>query len=180
MLFISNTATIETFHSLEKAEKKGFRVCKHCFGLYPFLKNEGKEFESLCKKHGIFYRNNYSYIDINTVYSRWKIYYNDLKNKIELYHINSYENGKKSVFEGYHLQNIDYDNLCDLIAYIADHDEFRHKNPVYIKQGKPKKAHKGTRAYKNLQKAQKNKQRRRAIYNVLCLIDSLQTQAQPA
>lgn len=166
---------ISAFESITRAEEKGYRICKHCFGLKPYIKDEKENIDKICKDAGISCRYSLSVLDINTIYGQWKLYYNHVCDRLELYHANTFETGETSLFPNYHLQKTDYATITEHLNYIIQHDEYRHKNPLYIRQGTPKKPQKGTRAWHKMEQKNKQREKRKAIYNVLTLIDSLQT-----
>lgn len=40
---------ISAFESITRAEEKGYRICKHCFGLKPYIKDEKENIEKSAK-----------------------------------------------------------------------------------------------------------------------------------
>ena len=116
-------------------------------------------------------------ISIRSIKSKWKITL-DENYKIVLYHKNDFTTNKDhlSVISGYHLQgDVLKDSIIAYLQYIVDHDYFRMVNPLYIPQNKkvsspPKK---GTKRYKKSQRKLEKNERKKAIKNVLNLIDSL-------
>lgn len=174
----SDISAIASFNNIAEAEKKGYRVCKHCAGLKSYLREEKKQIQKICKDNGISVNNSWAFLHVNTVYGQWKIIFDEERNCLQLFHKNAFETGKPSLIPHYHFQNYDCDTIAGYLDYIIKHDDFRHANPLRIKQGKPKKPQKGTRAWDNLQKKNKYKQKKQAVYNVLHLINSLQLQQQ--
>lgn len=177
---ISNThiSDIASFNNIAEAEAKGYRVCKHCAGLKKYFNSEKIEIARICKENGISVNNKWAFLYVNTVYGQWKILFDEDRKCLQLYHRNSYENGKPTLIPHYHYHDIIYNSISKYLIYIIKHDEFRHKNPLHIKQGKPKKPTKGTNAWNKYQKKNKHIQKKRAIYNVLNLIDNLCLQSQ--
>ena len=109
----------------------------------------------------------------------------DTKNSIVLYHRNDFKTDKDHLSEikGYHLQgDVKKTSIIEYLQYIVDHDYFRMLNPVHIPKKKKESPppRKGTRRYKSAQRRIEKYERKRAIYNVLNIIESLNIPAAPA
>ena len=174
----SDISGIASFNNIAEAERKGYRVCKHCAALKSFLNTEKAQIQKICKDNGISVNNGWAFLHVNTIYGQWKITFDEERNCLQLFHKNTFETGKRSPIPNYHFQNHACDTIVGYLDYIIKHDDFRHANPLHIKQGKPKKPRKGSRAWNNLQKRNKHIQKKRSVYNVLQLIDNLQLQTQ--
>ena len=119
------------------------------------------------------------------IFERVKTYLNlenlivvDKKNRIVLYHKNDFTTDKDHLSEisGYHLQgDARRNSIVTYLQYIVDHDYYRMLNPVYIPKKKKDSPppRKGTKRYKSTQRRIEKYERKRAIKNVLNLIESL-------
>lgn len=165
------------FESLSEAYEQGYRLCKHCNPLVKCYKREDNEIIDFCRKNGLSVRLESKYIYICSIKSKWKIAL-DKKNRLVLYHKNDFTTNKDHLSEisGYHLQgDVLRNSIIAYLQYIVDHDYFRMVNPLYIHQNKkvsppPKK---GTKRYRKSQRRIEKNERKKAIKNVLDLIDSL-------
>lgn len=165
------------FESLSEACEHGYRLCKHCNPLVKCYKREDNEIIDFCRKNGLSVRLESKYIYICSIKSKWKIAL-DKKNRLVLYHKNDFTTNKDHLSEisGYHLQgDVLRNSIIAYLQYIVDHDYFRMVNPLYIPQNKkvsppPKK---GTKRYRKSQRRIEKNERKKAIKNVLDLIDSL-------
>lgn len=169
--------TIGWFESPHEAYEQGYRLCKHCSPLIEYYKREDNEIIDFCRKKGLCFHLENNFISINSIGSKWKIAL-DKKNRIVLYHKNDFTTDKDHLSEisGYHLQgDVRRNSIVAYLQYIVDHDYYRMLNPVYIPQKKKESPppRKGTKRYKSAQRRIKNYERRRAIKNVLNLIESL-------
>ena len=109
----------------------------------------------------------------------------DKKNRIVLYHKNDFKTDKDHLSEisGYHLQgDARRKSIVEYLQYIVDHDYYRMLNPVYIPKKKKESPppRKGTRRYKSAQRRIEKYERKRAISNVLSLIESLSIPSEQA
>ena len=172
--------SIRWFETLTEAYEQGYRLCKHCSPLVKHYKREDDEITEFCRKNGLAVCLSNKCISICSTRSRWKIAL-DKKNKIVLYHKNHFSTDKDHLSEisGYHLQgDARRNSIVAYLQYIVDHDCFRMHNPVYIPQRKkesPPPPRKGTKRYKSAQRRKEKYERKKAIKNVLNLIESLST-----
>lgn len=172
----TKNSRIGSFNNIDEAQENGYRICKHCAGLKPYLRAEEEQIQEMRKLHGIVVLSTLSSVYVNTVNEQWIIIFDDEKNCLKLFHHNTFETGKPSPIPHYHCQKFDSDTICGYLNYIVEHDKFRKGRPVRIKQNKPKKAQKGTKRYKKEQEKRARQQHRYAVKNVLDLIDSLHTE----
>ncbi len=165
--YLTNSKTKEygEKHSIEKALKKGFTLCKHCFDLKNRFFNEDKRIGMYLMRYNYLCSCEKDCIEITTGNGRWKILYAEDKPILELYHENKQIRSTDclSRIQGYHNQKVFEYELNDILHYIYVHDGKRKIPPA-----------KGTKRYKELQKKKAQKARRESINNVLNLIDILQ------
>ena len=168
------------FETLDEAYANGYRLCKNCSILKKEYKRQSEKIEEFCRKKrmGIFVHD--KFIAISSPYGEWKLVPSRQGGHIVLYHMNEFKNEKKPTrVPGFHKQHTFFDDIMGYLRYIEDHDFYRMVNPLYIKPNKPKKTPpKGSRAYKNMQKKAAHIANKRAIANVLNIIESLSA-AQP-
>ncbi len=122
---------IGTFKTVDEAYKKGFRLCRHCNVIKKKYRLQEKEIRSFCEFNGMTAELEVDYISVKSLNSQWKIIPHSGA-FLQLYHKNTYirKGDSKSLIQGYHAQNIFRNDICDILAYIADHDTFRAKNPL--------------------------------------------------
>lgn len=169
--------TIGWFETLPEAYEHGYRLCKHCSPLVKHYKREDNEIIDFCRKNGLSVHLGNRCISICSTRSKWKIAL-DKKNRIVLYHKNDFETAKDHLSEisGYHLQgDARRNSIVAYLQYIVDHDYFRMLNPVYIPKQKKESPppRKGTKRYKSAQRRIEKYERKKAIRNVLNIIESL-------
>lgn len=168
---------IGSFETLNEAYGAGFRLCKHC---NPMKKQYNRECENILKisaEYGFSVYLGNRYISITSVVSKWKITLDNESNMI-LYHENKFEKAEYSPDQvyGYHLQgDVRKTSIVSYLKYIIGHDDFRMIHPVHIPKKKKEKTppRKGTKRYKSAQRRTEKRQRKEAVRNVLCLIESL-------
>lgn len=161
------------FENVVQAEEYGYRVCKHCSGLKPYLKLEKKQIEKLCKESGISFHNRGSHFHIDTIIGEWIIIFDEKHQRLALFHKNAYDRGTYCLIPDYHSQNFYANSMNKMLAYIIKHDDYRQKCPVHI--SKKKKNHpKGSHGWNAAQKREKQRNKRKAIRNVLTLIENLE------
>lgn len=170
--------SIGWFETLTEAYEQGYRLCRHCNPLVRHYKQESDEITEFCRRNGLAVSLHNKCISICSIRSKWKIAL-DKKNRIVLYHKNDFATEKDHLSEisGYHLQRDTRKNsIVAYLQYIVDHDYYRMLNPVHIpKQKKESPPRKGTKRYKSAQRRIEKYERRKAISNVLNLIESLGT-----
>lgn len=163
------------FETLDEAYAKGYRLCRNCSILKNAYKSQCDEIKEFCRKKRMEIFVYDKFIAISSSYGEWKLVPSRQGNHIVLYHMNEFKNEKKPTrVPGFHKQHTFFDEIMGYLRYIEDHDFYRMVNPLYIKPNKPKKTPpKGSRAYKNMQKKAAYIANKRAIANVLNIIESL-------
>lgn len=164
------------FETLPEAYENGYRLCKHCSPLAKHYRKENREILDFCSKNGLSVHLGNRSIAVTSPRSMWKIAIGSDK-EIILYHKNTFETERDHLSEikGYHLQrDVSKDSVVAYLEYIVEHDFFRILNPIH---NKPKKEvpppRKGTRRYKREQRRIEKCAKKRAIRNVLSIIESL-------
>ena len=152
--------------------KSEYRLCSCCSPITERLKKEQAVLENYCLENGLLYFVHKGNLHIRTHHSKWKVLASNNKNVLELHHENSYEKDHDNSVPGYHKQNFFSDSVLGYLEYINEHEYYRMLNPLHIvtKKEPPKK---GTRRYRGQQKALARKERKRQIWNVINLIESL-------
>ncbi len=169
--------SIGWFETLREAYEHGYRLCKHCSPLVKHYKREDDEITEFCRKNGLIVYLGNKCISICSTRSKWKLAL-DKNNRIVLYHKNDFTTNKDCLSEisGYHLQgDARRKSIVDYLQYIIEHDYYRMLNPVYIPNKKKESPppRKGTKRYKREQRKVEKYERKRAIKNVLSIIESL-------
>lgn len=161
-----------SFDNINDVRKSEYRICSCCSPIVEHLRNEQAELEKYCLENGLLYFIHKGNLHISTHHSKWKVLISDNKNRLELHHQNSYEKEHEDSVPGYHKQSHSSNSILGYMEYINEHEYYRMLNPLHIvtKKAPPKK---GTRRYRGQQKAMARKERKRQIWNVLNLIDSL-------
>lgn len=176
---INNTdiTDIGWFETLSEAYEQGYRLCKHCNPLFRCYRKESDKIIDFCRENGLSVHLSDSDISVYSIESEWKIVL-DKKSRLALYHKNDFKTNKDRLSEisGYHLQgDARRRSIVAYLKYIIEHDYYRMLNPVYIPKEKKKSPppKKGTKRYKSTQRRIERYERKRAVKNVLDLIDSL-------
>lgn len=131
------------------------------------------------KKNGLAVRIGGKRIFVESNMSEWQIIL-DKSNEIALYHKNSFKTSRDGLSEvcGYHFQgDIRKNSIAEYLEYIVGHDYYRRLNPAHTPKKESPPPIKGTKRYKSTQRKIKKYERKRAIRNVLDLIDSLSVPA---
>lgn len=156
----SKAINIQSIRNLEKWEKRGYRLCKHCFLLQNRYLKEKTVLKEYCKKRNykIYCKN--ECVEVNTGRNVWIIVNAQNSVSIELYHRNTQirDSDSESRIPGFHKQKVYANRILDYVKYISEHDGIG-TNPI-------KRGAKGYKLYKAAQK-------KRSVKNVLDLIDSL-------
>lgn len=163
---------LKSFDSIHDVRKSEYRLCSCCSPITGHLKKEQAVLENYCLENGLLYFVHKGNLHIRTHHSKWKVLASNNKDVLELHHENSYEKEHDDSVPGYHKQNFFSDSVLGYLEYINEHEYYRMLNPLHIvtKKEPPKK---GTRRYRGQQKALARKERKRQIWNVINLIESL-------
>lgn len=168
------------FETLTEAYEQGYRLCRSCSILSKQYKCEEEKLYSYCMGNAMTFYKTDRYINIVTPYSKWRVSITNSGNGLCLYHKNEYKkkNETPSMIDGYHHQKFEAKSIVGCMEYITEHDYFRMTNPLVIKNSKKKApAIKGTKRYRKEAKRAEKKARKKAIYNVLTIIDSFAVNA---
>ena len=163
---------LKSFESIKDVRNSEYRICSCCSPITDHLKKEQPMLEIFCLENGLLYFMHRGNLHIRTHHSKWKVLATNNKDVLELHHENSFEKEHDNSVPGYHKQNFFSDSVLGYLEYINEHEYYRMLNPLHIvtKKEPPKK---GTRRYRGQQKALAKKERKRQIWNVINLIDSL-------
>ena len=171
-----------SFETLQEAYKQGYRLCRHCSPLVRQYRQVEDECCTYSMKKGIEFIHTDRALIVKTPFSKWQVVPSENGQRLQLYHKNTYKsaNDSQSLVPGYHLQNVRKGTLQGYFEYIANHDDYRLRNPVEIfpkskkKDSPPPK--KGTRRYRSMQRKEENRARKHAIWRTLSLIEALHSQ----
>lgn len=171
---------IDSFETPEEAYAHGYRLCRCCSPLIKRYNAESDALATFAQSHAISCFLCARFIGITTPTSRWRIVPDETGHSLLLYHGNSFETGHddESPIPGYHLQRVQKDTVYAYLTYIDEHEAYRMTHPLYIKPAKKEPPRKGTRRYRAQQAKAERIARRKAITNVLHLIDSLSAKNQ--
>ena len=163
---------LRTFANVKEVRNSGYRICSCCSPIMEKLKKEQSELESFCQENGLLYFMDKGNLHIRTHHSKWKVLVSNTRGVLELHHKNSFEQEHEDSVPGYHRQNYVADSILEYLEYVNNHEYYRMYNPIQVvaKKEPPKK---GTKRWDKQQRAIKKKERRREIWNVINLIDSL-------
>lgn len=182
--------SVGTFETLSEALDAVYRLCRRC---NPILRQYRKEHMTIldyCRGNGMSFHWNDRYFSIISPISQWRVTVSP-SGKTMLYHKNtkSLASDAASAIRGYHNQRISFRSLLQYFTYITSHDAYRMHHPeaprAALAQKPPKHKEpprKGTKRWHREQTRRRAAERKRAIRNVLALIDSLDTDcaARPA
>ena len=103
------------FQTIEYAQYLGYCMCKCCAPIIGYLKKEEEEMQQYCLKNGLAYFLSDGCIEVITPESKWKIITNGTKNRMFLYHGNTFEKDTKSMVHGYHSQAVRRDTILQYL-----------------------------------------------------------------
>lgn len=163
---------LKSFENAKEFRENGYRICSCCSSIPKLLKKEKTEISKYCQENGLAYFMHKDELVIKTIHSKWKVLVSGNKETLELHHKNSFRKEYSNSVTGYHRQNYTSKSIMGFMEYIAQHEQYRMKNPitVVVKKESPMK---GTKRWIKQQKKKKQKERNHAIWNVLTLIENL-------
>lgn len=170
--------TIGTFETLPEALDAGYRLCRRCNPIICQYQKEQTAILDYCRENGMSVRLNDRYLSIISPISQWRVTVGSSGTTM-LYHKNTElrASDAASAIRGYHNQHIRFQSLLQYFTYITSHDAYRMHHPEAPRAEKPPKQkeppRKGTKRWHKEQMQRRAAERRRAIRNVLELIDSL-------
>ena len=168
---------IGAFETLDEAYKSRYRLCCCCNSLRKQYKRELASLIDFGRGNAIRFRIDDQCVWIYTPYSKWRIVSVENTGKFILYHKNTYETPRDmdSLIPGYHIQKTKKSNILGYFKYIVEHEYYRMTHPVCPPQRAKKRQppRKGTKRYKNQKRREARYERKRAIKNVLNMIDYL-------
>ena len=182
--------TIGTFETLSEALDAGYRLCRRCNPILRQYRKEQMAILDYCRENGMSFHLNDRYLSIISPISQWRVAVSPSGTTM-LYHKNTEfrASDAASAIRGYHNQHIRFRSLPEYFSYITSHDAYRMHHPEAPRAALTKKPpkqkeppRKGTKRWHKEQTRRRAAERRRAIRNVLALIDSLDTNcaARPA
>lgn len=133
-----------------------------------------------CRENGMSFHLNDRYLSIISPISQWRVTVSPSVTTM-LYHKNTEfrASDAASAIRGYHNQHIRFQSLLQYFTYITSHDAYRMHHPerpaLPLRKAAEAKgtARKGTKRWHKEQARRRAAERKRAIRNVLALIDSL-------
>ena len=160
------------FYSSSAAAKEGYHLCKRCNPLEKMYRENEVELKKFCFENVIAVEYRGYEIDFTTLESKWKVVPVS-RSKVLFFHANEMLNKKapKTPIHGYHLQNIEFDNLLSFCQYILEHDTYRENHPVRTRKLPPPK--KGTKRWRGQEKKKKKKEKKKAVKNVLRILNGM-------
>lgn len=173
--------TIGTFETLSEAFDAGYRPCRRCNPILRQYRKEQMAILDYCRENGMSFHLNDRYLSIISPISQWRVTVSPSGTTM-LYHKNTEfrASDAASAIRGYHNQHISFDSLLQYFTYITSHDAYRMHHPeaprAALAQKPPKQKEpprKGTKRWHKEQTRRRAVERKRAIRNVLALIDSL-------
>ena len=172
---------IGTFETLPEALDAGYRLCRRCNPILRQYRKEQMAILDYCRENGMSFHLNDRYLSIISPISQWRVTVSPSGTTM-LYHKNTEfrASDAASAIRGYHNQHIRFQSLLQYFTYITSHDAYRMHHPgaprAAITKKPPKQKEpprKGTKRWHKEQTRRRAAERRRAIRNVLALIDSL-------
>lgn len=173
--------TIGTFETLPEALDAGYRLCRRCNPILRQYRKEQMAILDYCRENGMSFHLNDRYLSIISPISQWRVTVSP-SGMTMLYHKNTEfrASDAASAIRGYHNQHISFDSLLQYFTYITSHDAYRMHHPEAPRAALTKKPpkqkeppRKGTKRLHKEQTRRRAAERRRAVRNVLALIDSL-------
>lgn len=164
------------FDTLIEAHKNDYHLCKYCNPIAISFRKQFKINMDFCRENGVAFFWSGEVLNFTTPRSQWKVEMSNKGDKLVLYHKNTFEKNEIDLcLNGYHRQyDVQKDSIIEYLKYIVDHDQFRRRNPVCHSIVKPEPPKKGTKRFRREQKKQRDCQKRRAIKDVLMMIESLE------
>lgn len=164
------------FKRLKDATEAGYKQCKYCARIKMYLRKEEKQLEEFCGANGLYYYFNPpdGSLDVISRSGRWKIIVNGHKHPIWLYHKNRWQSNAEEMIPGYHTQRIHCSTLMEYMNYIAEHDLYRERDPLFEWQKHPDTV-RYSKKWKKEQKRASKMQRTQRIRYVNELLDGLKT-----
>lgn len=172
---------IGTFETLSEAFDAGYRPCRRCNPILRQYRKEQMAILDYCRENGMSFHLNDRYLSIISPISQWRVTVSPSGTTM-LYHKNTElrASDAASAIRGYHNQHICFRSLPEYFSYITSHDAYRMHHPEAPRAALTKKPpkqkeppRKGTKRWHKEQTRRRAAERRRAIRNVLELIDSL-------
>lgn len=163
---------LKSFECAKDFRNNGYRICMCCSAIPGLLKKEEDEINKYCCENGLVYFMNNGELVIRTYHSNWKVLVTGNKEVLELHHKNSYKKEHNNSVSGYHRQNYTSKSVMAFMQYITEHERYRQRNPINAIPQKELLVS-GSKRWKKQQKAIKKRERKRAIWNVLTLIENL-------
>lgn len=163
---------MKSFDSTKQFRNHGYRICSCCSSIPGLLKSEKKEINKYCQENGLAYYMRKGELVIKTHHSNWKVLVSGDKETLELHHKNSFKKEHPNSVPGYHRQNYTSNTIMGFMEYITKHEDYRKQNPIMVTVKKEPPI-RGTKRWNKQQKEIKQKERNRAIWNVLTLIENL-------
>lgn len=168
-----NREGMATFHTMEVAREKNYRLCQYCAPMGKYYRAEYREIKKYADENGMIFSYYDGTITVCTPYSQWKIIVNGRKRDMFLYHKNVYKNSfEKSLVPGYHSQSVRRNSILAYMNYIVKHDRYRLSNPSYQKPLTTGETKQGKKKYKRLVEKRKKQERYDSIMRVLALIEN--------
>lgn len=173
---------IECFETLQEAYGEGYRLCRHCSLLARQYRKGESDSCTYSQEKGIAFFYTDRALVVTTSFSKWKIVPSEDGLRLQLYHQNTHRSAHdwESLIPGYHLQNAKRDTIQGYLEYIAEHDDYRLRNPVQTNPKTKKKdstpPKKGTRRYKKQRRREEIRAKKYSIRRTLDLIDGLHCQ----
>ncbi len=169
------TGSVGAFETLSEAYGQGYRLCRCCSSLRRQYRKELAELMDFSRKNALCFCIGDRALQLNTPGSKWRMVPVGDGRGFRLYHKNSLHpaDSDGSPIPGYHLQRVLRSSIIGYCKYIVAHDSYRMANPLHIPPQPSPPPRKGTKRYRKQQKKQKRLAKRRAVANVLSMIDQL-------
>lgn len=163
---------LKAFDNAKDFRNCEYKICSCCSPITKLLKHEETKLSAFCQEYGISYFLHKGQLYIRTPRSKWKVLVTGNKETLELHHKNIFKKEHDNSVPGYHRQNYTSTSIMGFMNYIAEHEQYRKRNPITI-SAKEEPLIKGTKRWNKQQKIIKKKERKRAIRNVISLLDNL-------
>jgi len=165
------------FYTLDAAQNYGYHSCKFCSQTGKAYSREKYDIEDFARKHQLDIRFEDNAVYVRNGVNNWMILAANKDRKMVLLHANSRlyknlptKNGR--IIHSYHIQDdVIRKSIMGYLNYIVRHDDWRFRQSEEYKE-----LPKVTKKQRNKYKKEKGKADKKAIRNVLNLIEEMQAE----
>ena len=166
--------------NIQEAVDSGYRFCEKCSPVRWEFEKDKKWIQEFCKGKKIMYEYKDGYLIVSTPYGYWRIVPSAKYGLMDLWHQNNVRFHSLAVFNFYHFQKFQRNDLRSFFEYIYTHDLYRAECPARVRKPEFTNEIKGTKRYKKkvekISKHERYRSKCNNISNVFFLLDQLEAQ----